>query len=87
MVNAIAPEDVAAAFIAAGFWREDFLSCWMMQARGLTITVSDENGPNDEDYEVQVTADDGTFVAGSDGDQTPASAIAFALAELAKVPA
>lgn len=69
-------------FKSHGFWFEDFLGCWMINANGCTATIANGESLNGVRYEVQVTTDDGEFVDGSDGDQTAESALAFARAVL-----
>ncbi len=68
----------------AGYFHESFLQCWMKHENGYIVTISDGVGCNGQEFEVQITTDDGEFIDGSEGDQTQESAVEFARVALAK---
>jgi hypothetical protein len=68
----------APQFAGAGYTLEEFINCWIKTTAGLEITISNGKSINDTMFDVQVTTDDGGFVAGSTEDETPDSALATA---------
>lgn len=69
---------------AEGYHDEDFLACWMRSTDGLCITIAYDRGPNGDKHETQIATEDGAqFIAGTDGDQTLDSALAFVRSTLA----
>ena len=77
--------DLLTKMRAEGFHDEDFLGCWMRTIDGLCITIAFARGPNGDKHETQIATEDGSeFIAGTDGDQTIDSALAFVRATLAR---